>query len=419
MLTTEAQIVRVHRPRPSTSRLPRPQRSSPYGALFMILKITERCNLACPYCYMFFMGDESYREHPPLMSTDTLAGLVGWLQEAVHTQGLRSLHIGLHGGEPLLMNKKAFRQLCAALREGLAGRCRLQLSMQTNGVLIDEAWIEIFSQYDIGIGMSMDGDESLHNLTRVTRSGRGTYRESRRGWELLQQAAAQGRLQKPGILCVVSPGQPAGRIYQHFAQELRASSVNFLLPDFNHDSPEVSPALVQACGDYMLEVCRAWFAGQHRPRVRFIRHVVNSLLDDESCQRLAANQYNPFELITVSSNGDISPDDAIRVLAPRFRETGHTVQESTMSALMDSDAWLEIYASQGQLPAACTGCLWQRLCRGGAPQHRFSAARGFDNPSIYCEALKRIYAFIASMLVQGGVSAEAIEHRLTGPLPTT
>lgn len=413
MPSTEAQIVHFRKPRPVANRARRPSTSSPYGALFVILKITERCNLACPYCYMFFMGDESYKQHPPVMAHDTQAGLVAWLQDAVRQQGLRSIHIGLHGGEPLLLNKKGFRQLCQALRGGLDGLCRLKISMQTNGVLIDEEWIEIFSQYGLSIGMSMDGDEAIHNLTRVTRSGRGTYQESRRGWQLLQQAAAQGRIAPPGILCVVSPEQPAARIYEHFAQELEANTVNFLLPDYNHDSPEVTPALVKACGDYLLEVCRAWFTQPRRPQVRFIRNVVSALLDDESCARLAANQHNPFELITVSSNGEISPDDAIRVLAPRFRQTGHTVHDSTLSELMDSEPWLEVYESQMQLPAACTQCLWRHVCRGGAPQHRFSAARGFDNPSIYCDALKRIHAYIAAMLVQGGASAEAIERRLT------
>jgi len=30
----------------------------------VVLKLTERCNIDCTYCYVFNKGDESYKKHP-------------------------------------------------------------------------------------------------------------------------------------------------------------------------------------------------------------------------------------------------------------------------------------------------------------------------------------------------------------------
>jgi sulfatase maturation enzyme AslB (radical SAM superfamily) len=38
-----------------------------------ILSLHGRCNLACTYCYLYAMGDESWRSRPPVMSDAVMA----------------------------------------------------------------------------------------------------------------------------------------------------------------------------------------------------------------------------------------------------------------------------------------------------------------------------------------------------------
>ena len=51
------------------------------NTLEVILKITERCNLNCDYCYFFNAGDDSYKGHSALIANDTVALLVQRLRE--------------------------------------------------------------------------------------------------------------------------------------------------------------------------------------------------------------------------------------------------------------------------------------------------------------------------------------------------
>ena len=48
-------------------------------------------------------------------------------------------------------------------------------SFQTNGTLIDDAWCEFIAEAHLGVGVSVDGPQRLHDRNRVTRSGRGTF----------------------------------------------------------------------------------------------------------------------------------------------------------------------------------------------------------------------------------------------------
>ena len=48
-------------------------------------------------------------------------------------------------------------------------------SFQTNGMLIDAEWCALFRDWNVGVGVSIDGPRELHDANRKTRSGDGTF----------------------------------------------------------------------------------------------------------------------------------------------------------------------------------------------------------------------------------------------------
>lgn len=392
--------------------LPPVSAANRYGSIDVVLKVVERCNLACPYCYFFFADDDSFKRHPPTIPSRTIDALLAYLHDAIDNHGIQMVKIGLHGGEPLMMKKPAFRAMCARFRDELGPKCRLMITMQTNGVLIDEEWIDIFAELRIRIGVSVDGPKHIHNLTRITKKGRGTYDETRRGWELLRAAADQGRITDPGMLCVVNPAYSGQEAFDHIIGELRSSAVNFLLPDITHDSPEATEAFIAGCGRFMIEVYNAWAASDGKATVRFIYEAVGPMTNDDSCRSIATGKYDPMGLIVVSSDGEISPDDVLRGIDARFRDTGVSLFQHGVIDTLSHPLWQELAQAQARPHASCTECLWFNACRGGSPQHRYSKERGFDNPSVYCEELKRYHRYVASSLVSSGYDGTEIERRL-------
>jgi len=368
----------------------------------------------CPYCYFFFNGDETYKKHPAVMPMATVKATAAFLREAVLSGGYDSVRLVFHGGEPLLVKKKTFRAMCDAFCNELDDVCDLLLGVQTNGVLIDEEWIEIFEAYRMRIGVSFDGIGEQHDRTRINKQGKGTYAETKRGWDLLMAAAADGRISRPGLLCVVDPAAEGGETLTTFLEALDAEGVNFLLPDYTHDSPEFTPELVEQCGDYMLSVVRRWLSlGRSAVRVRFIMEVFGPLVDDAIARRTIIGKNNPLALVTISSNGDISPDDTLRGIGPEFQDTGLNVSTSRLADVFAHPLWRDLAKAHETPGGDCATCKWWNACKGGMQLHRYSADRGLANESIYCGALKRLHGGLAEMLVKSGYSAADMERRMS------
>jgi uncharacterized protein len=84
----------------------------------VLLKVVSRCNLDCSYCYVYHMGDETWRNLPKSMSAKVQALVVAQLGALMRAQE-RPFSIVLHGGEPLLFGLSNLQTLFIALSRPL------------------------------------------------------------------------------------------------------------------------------------------------------------------------------------------------------------------------------------------------------------------------------------------------------------
>lgn len=161
--------------------------SSTAPMIEVIVKVAERCNLVCSYCYYFFAGDLTYKTRPGRMSRQVIDGLAKFLAEGATTTGIPSIKLVFHGGEPLLLRKADFEYACEAFRREVSPVTRLSLTVQTNGVLIDDEWVEIFRRHGVSVGISLDGNQDVNDRYRVDRLGRGTHSRVVEGFRQFRQ----------------------------------------------------------------------------------------------------------------------------------------------------------------------------------------------------------------------------------------
>lgn len=119
--------------------------------LMVPLNVTNRCNLACTYCY----GDYFNRKAQDF-TTEELLNLIKELQG----MGTRSIYIS--GGEPLL------REDIGTIIETIRNR-NILCFMNTNGLLVPDK-IKCLKGLD-SLVISLDGDEDANDINR----GRGTF----------------------------------------------------------------------------------------------------------------------------------------------------------------------------------------------------------------------------------------------------
>src|SRR5437879_169501 len=103
----------------------------------VVLKLSERCNLGCQYCYMYTGPDQSWRNLPRFLSEENQDFLITRFIEHTKEFPDYSRILEIHGGEPLLFGKAKMAAFLSKVRYSLPPKS-LDVCLQTNGVLIDD-----------------------------------------------------------------------------------------------------------------------------------------------------------------------------------------------------------------------------------------------------------------------------------------
>ncbi len=134
--------------------------------MHVTLHLTSDCNMACDYCYVD-------RSHIRTMTREAARRAVK-MASGLTAPG-DSTGVIFFGGEPLLHKELIFDTIAyAGSIERAAGK-RFHFKVTTNGLLLDEAFIQKAKQANLFIALSMDGVELAHDAHRVDTGGLGTY----------------------------------------------------------------------------------------------------------------------------------------------------------------------------------------------------------------------------------------------------
>ncbi|WP_340620032.1 cyclophane-forming radical SAM/SPASM peptide maturase XyeB [Xenorhabdus siamensis] len=373
----------------------------------IILKISERCNINCTYCYVFNMGNTLAADSTPIISLDNVAALRGFFERSVIENEIEVIQVDFHGGEPLMMKKERFNQMCEILREGNYGSSRLVLALQTNGILIDDEWIALFEKHQVHASISIDGPKHINDRHRLDQKGKSTYEGTVKGLRMLQNAWAQGRIPvEPGILSVANAKANGEEIYHHFSKELKCQRFDFLIPDDQH----TDGIDAEGIGRFLNEALDAWFAdGQPNIFVRIFNTYLGTMLNNQFSRVLgiSANVESAYAF-TVTSDGLLRIDDTLRSTSDKiFNSIGH-VSELTLASVLESSNVREYLSLSDELPDACCGCIWSKVCHGGRLVNRFSQTNRFHNKTVFCPSMRLFLSRAASHLIAAGISEETI-----------
>lgn len=176
--------------------------------LEIVLKISERCNINCTYCYFFENRDRSAFGRPPLMTTQISSAFADRIREGFDNGFLSHLQIDFHGGEPLLIGKKRFKSIIENILK-LIPEDRVRFCIQTNAMLVDSEWIDLFAEFDVNVGVSLDGPDHIHNQFRIDHLGRPTHSRVMEGINQLIAAWRAKILATLSALVVIQPQSDA------------------------------------------------------------------------------------------------------------------------------------------------------------------------------------------------------------------
>lgn len=366
----------------------------PYAFREFVLKIHQRCNLACDYCYVYTMGDHSWRDRPGVMSIEVLRMAAARIAEHARAHDLRTIRVILHGGEPLLAGHRRLGTLITELKNSVGDDRQLRIAVQTNGVLLNEPMLDLFRAEGVQVGVSLDGaDNDRH---RRYADGRGSTADVERALALL--ADDRYHLIFAGILCTVDVTADPVRTYEALLR-YQPPLIDFLLPHANWTRPPSRPAgAAQAYGDWMVAVFDRWYdAPRRETRIRILEEILSLVLGGAS--RSEQVGLSPVTVAVVESDGDIEQVDSLKSAYPGACATGLNVATDSFDRALRHPGIMARQLGVAALGSVCTACPIHQWCGAGHYAHRYAAGTGFRNQSVYCNDLSRIITHVRRRIV--------------------
>lgn len=139
------------------------------NSLSLWVHTSNKCNLACSYCYV------TAEKNGKLMTDETLDKILQSAVETVRKNKVKRLRLKFAGGEPLL----TFRSWSVKM-EPLKNKLdelgvTLDIQIITNGTILSDSILEFIKCYNVGVGFSLDGYGIYQDKTRHFHNGKGSF----------------------------------------------------------------------------------------------------------------------------------------------------------------------------------------------------------------------------------------------------
>ena len=349
-----------------------------------ILKVHSRCNLSCSYCYVYEMADQGWRTLPKRMHSELTATAVERIAEHVREHGLTSVEAILHGGEPLLAGRDWLAYLVQMLHARVPAQ--VNVTVQTNGTLLDRRMLQTFKELGVRVGVSLDGDAEATARHRRYADGRNSYGAVTDGLHLLD--SPDFRDCYGGLLCTIAVGNDPVSTYETLLK-FNPPTVDFLLPHANWDCPPPG-------GDYaawLIAIFERWYAApEQETSIRLFSELIQLVLGQPS--GVEGLGITPSTLVVIDTDGAIKQLDSLSSTYPGAADTGLHIATNSLDDALSHPTTVARQIGTAALSSECLACPVLELCGGGLYPHRFRRGAGFRNPSVYCPDLLRLTAHV-------------------------
>ena len=340
----------------------------------LIKPVSADCNLRCEYCFYLRAAELYPDSERHVMSDSVLETLIHGLLAHRFPQTV----FAWQGGEPTLAGVDFFtRAVAFQQKHGAPGQV-VGNAMQTNGILIDREWCDLFHRYRFLIGLSLDGPREIHDRYRRFQSGAGTWEQVMASAQLMQQTGVEFN-----ILCLVNKANVGmGADLLRWFAEHGFMYVQFI-PCMERDHPCNVP--VDAYGDFLCDTFDYWSKeGFGRVSVRDFDAILAERMGEGPPMCIHGKRCDHY--IVIEHNGDVYPCDFF------VYDEWHlgNVMDAPLESFLEHPKYRQ-FAYQKDKVAACRGCRWRPICHGGCQKDRLATATLAD-PSPLCPAYKKLFA---------------------------
>ncbi len=391
---------------------------APVTFMTMVKPAGSTCNLDCTYCYYLDKAVQ-YSGKQAVMSNELLEM---YIKQYISANEVDVVQFLWHGGEPLLLGKDFFKKAMELQKSYSEGK-RIENTIQTNGILVDEEWCDIFRENNFLVGISLDGPKDIHDTFRVTKGGKPTFENAMEGIRMFQRYGVE--FNTLSVISSLCEGRGA-EIYRFFRNEVGSRFMQFL-PAVEHVtdmegyhrplivSPEHENARLaewsvsaEGYGRFLCDIFDEWIRGDIG---RFFVQMFDATLAQWCGAKpgVCSMCETCGDALVVEHNGDVYSCD--HFVYPQFRLGNIT--ETPLSEIYRSRKRIEFGLNKrNTLPQECMQCKYNFACRGECPKHRFDTGTDGYRKNILCKGLYRWFSHAEPYMDR--MRKELIKSQMTG-----
>jgi len=328
------------------------------------------------------------------LSVEFVCSVLCQIKEMV-SGGKRKISFIWHGGEPLLWGIENYKQVFEFIKSEFCNS-EIKNSIQCNLSLMNDEYIELFKQYDVKVGFSLDGPKEMNDSQRVFADGGGTFNAIMDKLEL-----CRSRGLNVGCVTVCSRNF-IGKIKQfyQFMNELQLGlKLNPLF--ITGEAINVKDKYGITAKDYaeiMIELFDLMMDDSNN-------HVEeDNLLEMASAVATGISGHCMFgnncqgQFIAIAPTGDVMPcgrfcDNDL------FRYSYGNLHYETLADILPRIKQSETYKRAEYIAQSdCVRCKWYHICHGGCLHDGFLASGDFKHKTFLCPSYKRIFSHIETRL---------------------
>lgn len=331
--------------------------------LTAVMKATRYCNLRCTYCNAWKSGPDQKMRFPVLARS---------IKDVLDLQGLKRVEFVWHGGETMLLPPNFYKKAIWLQQQFRKPGTIIENAMQTNATLLKDEWLTFLKDYEISLGVSLDGPPEVNDKRRVDKKGRPTSQLVKKSLQKLQNAGINY-----GILMVVDHEIVKigpKRILDYLVNEVGTKGVAILnaIPE-NTSDPNILEGTYLPWNDFLAffrELFSIWW-NEYRNKIN-IRELDSLVGTIESNRKPTICIYAGDcmgEFITINPNGQINACD--KYIEADEYYFGQLIEYRNLQSLFVASKNLEeAHHTEKRGVEKMKSCKWFNVCKGGCPHDR-------------------------------------------------